>query len=260
MRLHELLSLKRPLVIVDFETTGIHVNFDRIVQIGVVKVKPSGEVTTWKTLVDPQIPIPKEASDVHHITNEVVKGQPTFREIAPKFLAGIDGCDFCGYNLARFDLKLLEVEVKRVGLEVPTSSKVVDVFRIYQKIRPRNLSECYRDLTGKDFPDAHDALADCKVTLECLETILTKHSEAYPLNTVDEIHKDIFETPPPGALDPDSRIIWRNDQAIMNFGDHSGKLLSMVPKSYWSFILKANFNPTVKEIARNAINGVYPRK
>ena len=52
------LSLKKPIVFFDLETTGVNVAKDRIVEISVFKVYPNGnkESKTW--LVNPTIPIP----------------------------------------------------------------------------------------------------------------------------------------------------------------------------------------------------------
>ena len=76
------LKLSKPLAFFDLETTGINVGKDKIVEICILKVQKDGseECKTWR--VNPGIPIPKESSDVHGITDDMVKDCPTFAELA----------------------------------------------------------------------------------------------------------------------------------------------------------------------------------
>ncbi|MDE6371753.1 MAG: 3'-5' exonuclease, partial [Duncaniella sp.] len=64
------LNLKRPIVFFDLETTGVDVTHDRIVEISIIKVMPNGEEIEKTRRVNPGIPIPPEATAVHHITDE----------------------------------------------------------------------------------------------------------------------------------------------------------------------------------------------
>src|SRR6266542_2293829 len=115
MQLHELLPLDRPMISLDFETTGIHPQVDRIVQMGVCKVYPNGEYKEWESLINPTIPIPEEAIETHGITNEMVREAPTFRELYPKIAKAMEGCDLCGYNVANYDVRILIAEFARHG-------------------------------------------------------------------------------------------------------------------------------------------------
>ena len=64
------LNLKKPIIFFDLETTGINVSTDRIVEICYIKVMPNGNELSRNMRINPEMPIPKEASDVHGITNE----------------------------------------------------------------------------------------------------------------------------------------------------------------------------------------------
>ena len=78
------LKLHKPLCIFDLETTGTNIGKDRIVEICILKVNPdaSRESKTW--LINPEMPIPVEASAVHGIYDKDVENAPTFKETAPK--------------------------------------------------------------------------------------------------------------------------------------------------------------------------------
>lgn len=88
------LKLSRPICFFDLETTGIDVAKDRIVEISILKIFPNGnrESKTW--LVNPTIPIPPQATQVHGITNEKVANQPTFKDLATPIYAMIKDSDF----------------------------------------------------------------------------------------------------------------------------------------------------------------------
>lgn len=164
------LQLERPLVLFDLETTGTDVNKDRIVEISVLKVMPDGTQKSYTRRVNPQMPIPKEASDVHHITDADVANEPTFAEIAVGLANYLKGCDIAGFNSNRFDVPLLINEFNRTAdVKFDTSGvKFVDVQTIYHKREPRTLSAAYRYYCGKELEGAHGAEADIKATFEVL--------------------------------------------------------------------------------------------
>src|SRR2546430_1821643 len=98
------LNLKRPLVFLDLETTGVNVGSDRIVEIALLKVHPNGTQETKRYLLNPGIPIPAESTRFHHFTDDDVKDCPTFKDVAHEVHTFIGGCDFAGYNSNKFDI------------------------------------------------------------------------------------------------------------------------------------------------------------
>ena len=76
------LQLKKPIVFFDLETTGLNITTDRIVEISLIKVMPNGEEIRRKRRINPEMHIPEEATAVHHISDEDVKDEPTFLQVA----------------------------------------------------------------------------------------------------------------------------------------------------------------------------------
>ena len=76
------LSLTRPLVVFDLETTGINIQRDRIVEISMLKAFPNGDEELRTYRVNPTIPIPREASEIHGIYDKDVADKPTFKDLA----------------------------------------------------------------------------------------------------------------------------------------------------------------------------------
>lgn len=172
------LKLNRPICFFDLETTGIDVARDRIVEISVCKVHPNGneEVRTW--LVNPGRPIPKAVSDIHGITDEKVKDEPTFDKLAPTIYEMIKDSDLAGYNSNRFDIPMLAEELLRAGIDFDMGNRVaVDVQAIFYKREPRTLSAAYKFYCGAELEGAHGAQADTIATYEVLKAQLDRYED-----------------------------------------------------------------------------------
>jgi DNA polymerase-3 subunit epsilon/CBS domain-containing protein len=102
--------------VLDTETTGLDSTTARIVQIGVMRlVKGSLEVEPkFERLVDPGIPIPPEASAIHAITDQKVKGAPPFGAVIDDLEAYIGSSILIGHNIG-YDLAVLRAEYERAG-------------------------------------------------------------------------------------------------------------------------------------------------
>lgn len=173
------ISLSRPLAFFDLETTGTRIGKDRIVQIGIVRLQPDGTRENYQTLVNPEMPIPLEATAVHGITDAMVADAPTLEVVARDVLDELAGCDLSGFNVMRFDIPFLTEELHRVGYEWNTASlRVVDVQRIFHKMEPRDLSAALRFYCGKEHAGAHDALADVEATADVLLAQLERYPDA----------------------------------------------------------------------------------
>ena len=132
------LKLEKPIVFFDLETTGVQVSSDRIVEISILKIFPNGNKETKTWLVNPTVPIPSESTEIHGISNEKVKNEPTFKELAPEISKLIHNCDLAGYNSNKFDIPLLAEEFLRVGVDFDMKNrKAVDVQNIFHKMEQR---------------------------------------------------------------------------------------------------------------------------
>ncbi|SAL62671.1 DNA polymerase III subunit epsilon [Caballeronia cordobensis] len=103
-----------PIAFVDLETTGGTFGVDRITEIGIVEVGPSG-VSQWTSLVNPQKPIPAFVQQLTGITDAMVRDAPTFEQLAADLLERMNGRLFVAHN-AHFDHGFLKGEFRRLGL------------------------------------------------------------------------------------------------------------------------------------------------
>ena len=105
------LSLERPLLFFDIESTGLSIVNDCIVELSFVKVFPDHhhEVKTWRVCpwdytLRRQHPIDPGASQVNGIKDEDVAGEKKFIEIASEVVEWLKDSDLAGYNSTKFDL------------------------------------------------------------------------------------------------------------------------------------------------------------
>lgn len=161
--------LKRPIIFFDLETTGVDIATSRIVEIACIKIDLDGSKTEKHSLINPTIPIPKEASEVHGITDDKVANAPKFIELSKSLYNFFKDCDIAGYNSDSFDIPLLVQEFSRCNIIFGDwEFNTIDVLSVERILRPNKLSDVYKRYTGKDLEDAHSALADVNATLEIL--------------------------------------------------------------------------------------------
>jgi len=249
------LNLTKPLCVFDLETTGTNTAKDRIVEISIIRVEPDGteETKTWR--VNPQMPIPKEASDVHGITDEDVKDAPTFEQIAQEIFEWIHDADLAGFNSNRFDVPLLAEELLRAGIDFDLkTNNMIDVQNIFHKMEPRNLAAAYKFYCNGDLTNAHSAEADTQATLEILKAQLQRYEDLPKDMEKLSNFSSYFN-----SADFQGRIIYNDkNEEVINFGKYKGQKVEEVltkDPGYFGWIMRADFPLYMKKIIQN----VYER-
>lgn len=243
-----MLQLKRPLAFFDLETTGVDVAQDRIVEISVIKLNPDGSEEVLTELVNPGMPIPKESSDIHGITDEKVADKPTFKELAPKIKAFIGNADLSGYNCLKFDVPLMVEEFLRNDVDFEMKGrKVVDVQNIFHKMEQRTLVAAYKFYCDGDLTNAHSAEADTRATMEVLKAQVEKYDDLE--GDVQMLHEFSRRGK---AVDFAGHIIENEKgEPIFNFGKNKGKTVVEVLKTqpgYYSWMQDAQFPSYTKKV------------
>ena len=241
-----MLQLNKPIAFLDLETTGINLGTDRIIEIAIVKILPDGSKNIKRKLLNPGIPIPKSSTDVHGITDEMVKDAPTFKQVAQELKQMLDGCDFAGYNSNRFDIPLLMEEFLRAGVDFDMRNRrMIDVQNVFHKMEPRTLGAAYRFYCNKNLESAHSAEADATATHEILIAQLTRYPELG--TTVESILKIMGEDQ---IVDFARRFIMDNGTEVFNFGKYKGRAVADVLKSepqYYDWMMKGDFPQHTKQ-------------
>jgi len=253
------LQLTKPIAFIDLETTGINISTERIVEIAIVKISPDGTQQIKRKLINPQMPIPKASSDIHGITDEMVKDAPTFKQAANEIKQFLDNCDLGGYNSNRFDIPMLIEEFLRSGLEFTLEGKkLLDVQKVFHMMEQRTLGAAYKFYCNKSLENAHSAEVDATATWEVLEAQV----ERYPQigNTVETIVKFTGED---DIVDFARRFVKDNGIEIFNFGKHKGKPVTQVLKEepqYYDWMMKGDFPMNTKQKLTEILNRTLLKK
>jgi len=257
----------------DLETTGVEIGQDRVVELGAAYSVAGEPGPTFRTLVDPEVPIPPEATEIHGIGDKDVEGAPTWRAVAQRLihhLAGhyLESVDpwhegrpvLVGYNAVHFDAPFINAEQERIGQgPLIDPAMVIDPIiwiRWFQRAgypgpngkRSRRLGDvCWH--FGIDLSRAHSADADAAATLRLLLTLIDRG--VLP-DSVDELlerqrgferclafehaewaHYLYLDRDAWTSFPPEAQI----DRLRLGFGKHSGSRLVDQP-SYVAFCLQ----------------------
>ena len=169
-----------PIVVLDFESTGLNTAKARIIEIGAVKLTEGTVTETFQQLVDPQEALPPKITEITGITDANLQGQPTAAEVLPKLLEFIGDAPIAAHN-ASFDASLLRSELKRLNLScsVPVMDTLTYARKLYPKLKSFRLAALCKHL-GVSLKNAHRAVHDAAATAQCLDRMFRDTREQYP--------------------------------------------------------------------------------
>jgi DNA polymerase-3 subunit epsilon len=194
------------------------------------------------------VPIPKQASDIHGITDEMVANEPSFKELAPKVMVLLKDSDLGGFNSNRFDIPLLAEELLRAEVDLDLKKAMsVDVQTIFHKMEKRTLGAAYKFYCDKNLEDAHSAEADTNATYEVLLAQLERYQDLE--NDVKYLaefssHKNFADFAGFVGFDKEGR-------EIFTFGKYKGTLVEEVldkEPGYFGWLLNADFPLYTKKV------------
>ncbi len=250
----------RALAVFDLESTGTDPQSDRIVEISVLRIEPDGTRESRTRRINPERPIPPEATAVHGIRDEDVRECPVFRRVARGLLDFLGDADLAGFNVRRFDVPLLERELRECGLELGLDRRrIVDMMTIFHRQEPRDLSAAVRFYLGREHEGAHSAEADVAVAAEILDAQLARYADLP--DTVDELAAWCFPVPA-DAVDREGKFVWRDGEAVFSFGRYAGQPLRQVvldAPDYLQWILRSDFPADARELVERALRDELPR-
>jgi len=255
------LNLTKPIIFFDLETTGVNVVNDRIVEIGTLKVSIDGSTEIKNIRINPTIPIPKEVTAIHGISDDDIKDCPTFVQIANSLNQYFQNCDLAGYNSNKFDIPLLVEEFLRAGINFDLKGRrLVDVQNIFHKMEQRTLAAAYKFYCSKDHINAHSAEADTIATYEILLSQLDKYQDtefkdhsgkiSKPIqNDIQSLYEFSFNAK---NADLVGHIVFNDKRVeVFNFGKHKGKPVEEMfakESSYYDWMMKSDFPLSTKNI------------
>lgn len=198
--------------VLDSETTGLDPAKARIVEIGAVPLKGGKllEDAALRRLINPGEAIPKTATEIHHIDDEMVASAPRFAEAWPDFAAALSGTIVVGHTLG-FDLAVLKRECALAGLPW-TAPRTLDTRLLAQVAEPHLGGYTLEHLAswlGVALDGRHSALADATLTGKVFLALLPKLREGN-IRTLAEAEQACLALS--GVLEDQHRAGW--EQAV----------------------------------------------
>lgn len=231
----------------DLETTGLDPETSRIVELAAVEGPEARPAYLGR--FDPGVPIPRGASRVHGITDETVRGEPRFADVAADLQRLFEDRVLCGYNIRRFDTPLLDAELRRAGqpgLDLATVEEV-DLYRVWTALEPggwpggMTLGAAVVRFLGRPHREAHASAGDTAVLPALLDAMRRE------LGLADA---DLLELSAPAAeVDRAGKLRRAGEEVVFGFGRHAGQPVSLHP-DYVDWMLRADFPEETKRILR----------
>jgi DNA polymerase-3 subunit epsilon len=247
------LVLHKPLAIIDLETTGTDPQTDRIVEISILKALPNGRLEQRNQRVNPGIAIPPEATAIHGIGDADVANEPRFKHLAAELHIFLDGCDLCGFNLKRFDLRVLHVEFTRAAQVLSLESRaIIDPMEIFHARERRDLPAAVRFYCCREHEGAHAASADALATAEVLDAMLGRYTDLP--RTVIGLYEHLKN---PNAVDSAGNFVRVDGEIRFAFGKHRGQAVDTVARmkpDYLQWMLTQDFFDDTKTLIKDAIH------
>lgn len=249
------MKLTKPLLSLDLESTSTDISEARIIEIGVSVLHPDGTVLprSWTQRFNPTIPIPEEATKVHGITDADVEGMPLFSAYAEVIHKKMQGKDFCGYNLASYDLPLLDEEFRRCGLKLHmTGVRVIDAKAIFFKKCPRDLDAAVERFCKRKREGSHSAGIDAQDSLEVLLGQLQEFEDLEAMELEDLATFSRMSEYEPIDL---AGKLYRDAEgyAVFSFGKNEGKRV-VDNSGYCKWMSENNFPSSCMEVIEDELD------
>lgn len=222
-RNHMGLIEKETFVCIDCETTGLDPKADKIIEVAAVSFNMSEVFGEFGTLIDPECPIPETSIAIHHITQDMVAGQPTIAKVLPDVLKFIGRGIIVGHGVG-FDIELLVNASQRAGIPCTlTNNRFLDTLRMARLYgeSPTNSLEQLRKHFNIEAEGAHRAMSDVIVNMEVFKYLAKRYK------TTEQLF-DVLSRP----------IKLKN----MPLGKHKGRPLKEVPLQYLLWAATKDFD------------------
>ena len=165
--------LPSKLAFVDIETTGTRSSYDRIIEIGILRVEENKLVKTFQSLINPQSYLPKEITLLTGITQNDINNAPTFRVVKDEIMEMLTDCTFVAHNV-RFDYAFLKQELLRENTVYSAKHFcTVRLSRILFPTWPRHNLDAVIKECNIICKSRHRAFSDAKVLYEFYQQLVS---------------------------------------------------------------------------------------
>lgn len=225
---------KQKFICIDCETTGLDPQLDRIIEVAVMCFDSNSIYDQMESLIDPECEIPESSIAIHHISQDMVKNQPTIIQVLPQILKMIGNQIIIGHGVG-FDIELLANAADRHGIPCTLrNNRYLDTLRMARLYgqSPINSLEHLRKHFNIPLEGAHRAMSDVIVNAEVFKFLARGYKTTEKL--FDVLARPILMT-------------------TMPFGPHKGRPFKELPMPYLQWISNKNFDQDLLFSARSEV-------
>lgn len=214
---------KQKFVCIDCELTGLDLNQDRIIEVAAMCFDMSQSYDSMESLVDPECIIPDTSIAIHHITQEMVKGQPTIDKVLPALLQVIGDNIIIGHGVG-FDIDMIALAAERCSIPCKIkNNRILDTLRMARLYGdcPVNSLEQLRKHFNVPLEGAHRAMSDVIVNVEVFKHLCKRYKTT----------EQLFEA-----------LSFPILMSAMPLGKHKGRPFKEIPLQYLQWVANKDFD------------------
>ncbi|MBQ7865439.1 MAG: PolC-type DNA polymerase III, partial [Clostridia bacterium] len=181
-------SVDEPIVVLDFETTGLNTQVDRVIEIGAVKLVGGTVADSMSVLVNPKQPLKPKITEITGISDNMLADKETAETAIPALMDFIGDSPIAAHN-ASFDVAVLKAELRRLGRSF--SAPVLDTLtlsrKLYPEMKSHKLGSVCKQL-GVSLKNAHRAVHDATATAHILARMYKDAEEKHGITTLSGLN------------------------------------------------------------------------
>ena len=159
-------------IAIDLETTGIRLSKDKIIEVGLLKVKDSHIIDTFSCVINPDMQVDDKILELTKISKNELENAKRIHEVINHIVDFCEEYVLLGHNTI-FDYSFVKKEANRAGLEF--EKRGVDTYKLCKKVLPENVRKNLTDACGYfgiERKNSHRAFSDAYYTHVLFQEII----------------------------------------------------------------------------------------
>ena len=159
-------------IAIDLETTGIRLSKDKIIEVGLLKVKDSHVIDTFSCVINPDMQVDDKILELTKISENELRNAKRIHEVINHIVDFCEEYVLLGHNTI-FDYSFVKKEANRVGLEF--EKRGIDTYKLCKKVLPENVRKNLTDACnyfGIERKNSHRAFSDAFYTHVLFQKII----------------------------------------------------------------------------------------
>ena len=159
-------------IAIDLETTGIRLSKDKIIEVGLLKVKDSHIIDTFSCVINPDMQVDNKILELTKISENELENAKRIHEVINNIVDFCEEYVLLGHNTI-FDYSFVKKEANRAGLEF--EKRGIDTYKLCKKVLPENVRKNLTDACnyfGIERKNSHRAFSDAYYTHVLFQEII----------------------------------------------------------------------------------------